>query len=215
MSEERLASRVLLSVLSPEFVSSSADEETWNTLYKIPNPNVEIVPQDIDNRYGADSGQIWLDNGSETVMEPLRSNEHDILNPSYTDRSPMGVEIDDPMTFQSSESRTGHPSKDWSYTASTWKTDILYYIYIDMIYIVRLYFSLVVWLSVESIPVTCPPIGKAAMMHQKSSYYEMTKTIDFILRPNYWLSIEKGAWPATATSVHYQLKDLDCVWLLL
>ena len=40
---ERLASRVRLSVLSPEFVSSSADEEMWNTLYKIPNPDVEIV----------------------------------------------------------------------------------------------------------------------------------------------------------------------------
>ena len=54
-----------------------------------------------------------------------------------------------------------------------------------MIYIVRPYFGLVVWLSVESIPVTCLPIGKAAMMHQKSFYYEMPKTIDFILRPNY------------------------------
>jgi len=165
VTEERLASHVRLSVLSPEFVSSSADEETWNTFYKIPNPNVEIVPQDIDNRYGADSGQIWLDNGSETVMEPLRSNEHDILNPSYTDRSPMDVEIDDPMTFQSTESRTGHPSRDWSYTASTWKTDILYCICVDMIYIVRPYFGLVVWLSVGSIPMICLPIGKAAMIH--------------------------------------------------
>jgi len=35
---------VHLSVLSPIFVSSSADKEMWNTLYKIPNPNVEIVP---------------------------------------------------------------------------------------------------------------------------------------------------------------------------
>jgi len=66
----------------------------WNTVYEIPNPDVEIVSRDIDNRYGAGSGQIWLDNGSETVVVALRSNQHDIVDPSYTDRSPMDVEIE-------------------------------------------------------------------------------------------------------------------------
>jgi len=121
----------------------------------------------IGNPYSAGSGLIWLAYGLHAV------------EPAWYVKQLHGSEIDDPMTFQSAESRTGHPSKDWSYTASTWKTDYIVFILIWDIYIVRPYFSLIVWLSVGSILRSCRIIAKTAMMHQDPPCHQLWDAKDY------------------------------------
>jgi len=73
----------------------------------------------------------------------------------------------------------GHPSRDWSHTASMY----LYYIWYDL-YMIRLWICLAVQLSVGSALRFCRTTAKTAMMPQNSNY-EIPKTIDVLfLDPN-------------------------------
>jgi len=133
-------------------------------------PSCHLFWWRLGNRYSAGSGWIWLDYGLHAV-ETAWHTKH--LLWSWRPPDPQSV-----------ETWTGHPSRDWSHTASV----CLY----CMWYIYCASMNLSSRLAVCRVyPMVLPKIAKTAMMHQDPQLWDTKDYWCYVPQSKYWRSMAR------------------------